>query len=452
MCGVIGAVGLNHEKNVRDGLAAMRHRGIRESVASYTGGTIGHVRLPIVGIEEENDQPLRRKNWIVGFVGELLDFKDHDPGATCDAPLAADVWAALGPAGFRGFDGFWSIVTYDTRSSQLHALTDYLAQKPLYYRADEHAIAVASEPDALAKLGPTTPDETYLAAVCKWGYCPQTGRTPYHQVKKMGPGEHLVMTAKGVVHSAVVDRLRPVAEGIQSLRWEIEKAVERRVLSSDVPVAALVSGGLDSAIIYTLAKKHGPVHAYHVENDELAACLRVLSLNDDVTVLDTSPDVSLDEALTFMQEPLDLGSLVPQTSLSKAIAAMGGERVCLTGDGADELFGGYRRAMLYDSQASDVWHELVGWHLPRLDRVMMRNRIEVRSPFLARRVAGIALNLPYPLRRDKKVLRDLFRDALPDGVADTPKRPLKTKAVAEDREAQSIELVRLFREKTWPKD
>jgi hypothetical protein len=89
----------------------------------------------------------------------------------------------------------------------------------------------------------------------------------------------------------------------------------------------------------------------------------------------------------------------------------------------------------------------VCWHLPRLDRVMMRNRIEVRSPFLARRVAGAALALPRDRRIDKGVLRDLFRGELPPGVADVPKRALRTRAVESDREFRSRTLVELFRER-----
>ena len=72
---------------------------------------------------------------------------------------------------------------------------------------------------------------------------------------------------------------------------------------------------------------------------------------------------------------------------------------------------------------------------------MMRNRVEVRSPFLSRRVAEMALALARPERTGKKVLRDLFRGDLPEGVADRPKRALRTATIEVNREANSTMLV-----------
>lgn len=438
-------VGRDAARLARVGLAAMEHRGIRSRVVDLDGAAVGHVRLPIVGVDDGHDQPVVRGPWTVGFVGEVLDFRERRPGAECDVDLVADTWADEGAPGFRGFDGFWSVVAHDSRDGSMHVLVDYLAQKPMYVRErlpwdGSDFTAVASEPDALVAMGPVELDRVYLSSAVKWGYCPETWRTPYSCVRRMLPGEHAVVQAGRPVELSTVDPLVPTRMEYDELRREIVAAVRRRVESSDVPVACLVSGGLDSAIVHTLARRFGDVRSYHVENGELEQCMRVAP---DAELL-RCDDTSLSRALGYMQEPVDLGSLVPQAALSDAVGRAGGERVCLTGDGADELFSGYGRAHRYDSQASDVWHELVGWHLPRLDRVMMRNRIEVRSPFLARRVAGAALMIPYSARMGKKVLRDLFRGDLPDGVADVLKRPLKTMSVEDDREARSRELVKMF--------
>lgn len=447
MCGVAAAIGPRAFDQTARMVRDMEYRGLRGRGGTQSGGrdlAIGHVRLPIVGVDRANDQPVRRGPWVIGFVGEVLNFRETNPDYESDVGLVADTWIRDGPEGFRGFDGFWSVVALDQRSNEVHCLVDYLSQKPLYIRYDRYARAVASEPDSLAQLGPVEFDPIYLASVAKWGYCPDTKRTPYLTVSRMTPGMHVVISGEGL-RAKVVDRLQPLSLGLADMKSEVEAAVRRRVLSSDVGASALVSGGLDSSIVYTLAKRYGDVKPYHVENGEWGACERVSPGARRVSL--GNPDD--EKCLDYMQEPIDLGSLRPQVALSDAIRAEGDDIVCLTGDGADEFFGGYGRSLRYDSQASDVWHELVAWHLPRLDRVMMRNRIEVRSPFLARRVAGAALALPWEERKDKIILRDLFRADLPPGVADTPKRALRTAEVEFDREARSRQLIDLFKARAF---
>lgn len=430
------------------------HRGTRGRMVESEAGTIYHARLPIVGLDASFDQPVCRvtgqEEWYIAFVGEVLDFKERDPRLACDLNVVTRAWVTRGAFGLTAHDGFWSVVALSSAKKNLHVSCDYLAQKPAYYRQDVRA--AASELDAIAALGPVTPDEVYFAAVVKWGYCPEVERTPYREVKHVLPGEHVILQADGQVRRRVTDPLEPIPCTPEELKAEVEAAVKRRVLSSDVPVACLLSGGLDSSIAYTLAKRHGNVRAYYATEgglgtdiDESLAVSAVLNGDKNYSVIPWT-NVDPAAALSTMQEPIDLGSLIPQVALSQAIS----ETVCLTGDGADEAFGGYGRAERYDSQASDLFHELPAWHLPRLDRVMMRHRIEVRSPFLARRVVQMAMGLPRRLRTDKIILRDLFRDDLPPTIAYRKKKPLRTSTVEVDREANSKRLVEAFRRSKWP--
>jgi asparagine synthetase B (glutamine-hydrolysing) len=384
---------------------------------------------------------------LIAFVGEILNFRELSPGAECDLSTVVEAWQD-GSSAFRKFDGFWCVAAVSQITGSVHLLVDYLSQKPGYYRSDEHVIGVASEPQALAAMGPTSPNLLYFSDVIKWGYCPDQTMTPWREIKRALPGEHVtLMRDTGKVGRKIVD---PLLEKHGDLKEEIELAVKRRVLSSDVPVAAMVSGGLDSAIAYTLAKRYGPIETYHVENKELPNALQVCDPIDHYLPIEGN-FVSLEKQIQYMQEPIDLGSLIPQILVSDAIGDRA--RVCLTGDGADELFGGYSRASKYDSQLSDVHRELVCWHLPRLDRVMMRNRIEVRSPFLARRVAEIALSLPWsPDRQDKMILRHLFAHDLPEGVARRHKRALRTREVEESRTQRSRELVEALMRREWGED
>ena len=111
----------------------------------------------------------------------------------------------------------------------------------------------------------------------------------------------------------------------------------------------------------------------------------------------------------------------------------------LTGDGADELFGGYRRAKEYDSQHSDVFCELPYYHLPKLDRTMMRSTVELRAPFLAPAVIKHGLNTPYEMRNgEKKVLKEIFKDIVPQEILNRDKLPLKTEAIRKEPMKQRI--------------
>merc|ERR1711991_1311828 len=122
----------------------------------------------------------------------------------------------------------------------------------------------------------------------------------------------------------------------------------------------------------------------------------------------------------------------PQIAMAEKLKELEFHNV-LTGDGADELFGGYRRAKEYDSQYSDVFCELPYYHLPKLDRTMMRSTIELRAPFLSPAVIVHALNLPWSERMgEKTVLKETFKNLVPKKILDRDKLPLKTDAIRKD--------------------
>lgn len=411
-------------------LRAMSHRGLRSGSTSLDDvSAIGHVRLPIIGTGEENDQPIRRGDWLISFVGEILNYQDLDANAASDAQVLANLWADGGVACLDRLEGFFSFVAVNARTGEVHVITDYLAKKPLYIHLP--TCSVASEVKALAHLGGAL-DPLFMSSTRKWGY--HFGeRTMLDTVRKIPPANHIVMRPEvGGYERRAWCALEP-RDWVETLAHDVRRAILSRLVA-DVPVAILGSGGLDSSIVLQIVMAHErgerEIPVFHVENGE-REYLDMLGLPDWMPVIEVKvEDADVREALYFMEGPTDLGSMLPQLALSSAIREARPEiRVVITGDGADEAFGGYRRSLEYDSQRSDVFEELVHYHVPRLDRLGMARQLEIRCPFMDRAVVEGALALPYRERMAKKWLRREFAHLLPDEIAWGAKRPLKSSQV-----------------------
>jgi asparagine synthase (glutamine-hydrolysing) len=219
------------------------------------------------------------------------------------------------------------------------------------------------------------------------------------------------------------------------LKSYIERAVVERWISSDRPVGLLVSGGLDSSIIYYVLRnwlgfdtiKRIPI--FHIENNE----------SEYLAYLDHNPEkiyrlkygTGID-VLYYAESPMDRGSLLPQYLLSKAIGRIG-IRVVLSGDGADELFCGYRRCQEKDTRNFDL-RELRIWHLPRLDKMMMANTIELRCPFLADNIIGHITRYTWREIANKVPLKEIAKDiGVPDEIINREKKPLKSPESASNK-------------------
>ncbi len=436
MCGLILAycppIG-----SVSKALDEMQYRGIpgRRGVSIRGGWVLGHVRLPIQDLSDASAQPVSEESYSFAYVGEIF----NRPGQP-DLVAARESFAAYGVKGFTAFDGFWAAAAaYDDGSAVV--FTDYLGQKPLYVW--EGRDVICSELEPMFEVYPRPPlDEIYLSNVIKFGY-DYSGRTPYQGIYQVAPGTVLKFFPRnwrGAKSSVYWDWTPWMDQPLlpSNLRALLTDSIRRRLLS-DLPVCLLFSGGLDSSIIYyTLKHVLGKdVQTFTVENGESEF------LPPGVSVLPPPRPEPL-VALHSMQAPLDLGSMVPQYQLGLAVKDAG-YNVAISGDGADELFGGYRRAQEYDSQASDVFCELPYYHFPRLDRQMMRHTVELRSPFLAPEVVGFALALPWAMRTSKQMLKMAFRKIVPSEILDRPKHPLKTAAVMTGGLSYRKELVNRFR-------
>lgn len=432
MCGLILAPSHFPDDDILAAMDRMGYRG-KDGLKGLTGSgpwKLGHVRLAIQDLSPAADQPFHRRSGVTAFVGEFFTH-EGDELEYVDHLLRSLARGNHMP--FHQADGFWAIANLDAGAASVY--TDHLGIKPLYYWP--HRGIVCSEIEPMFALKPAPPlDETYLSNCIKWGY-DYSGRTPYQGIIQIAPGTKLTLDPYGDASATTYWQWHYV-DSPPPLRDLVIKAIENRLIG-EREIALLLSGGLDSSIIYYVLKERGhKVQAFSVENGESEY------LPADVSIMEF-PSLLPEEAMRVLQAPLDLGSMVPQVQLARAVAAMG-FNVCLSGDGADEVFGGYRRAQDYDSQKSDIFCELPYYHLPRLDRAMMRSTIELRSPFLAPAVVAFGMRLPRQYRMAKEALKSAFTGIVPDEILRRPKHPLKTEAVREGGTTYRAELVQSFRQ------
>jgi len=427
MCGLVVFTKPSSSTQQDRALQAIRHRGYITTENTITHGpyTFCHTRLPIQGLATKFNQPMRINSESGVFAGEVFNL----PGEN-DAEAALTAVTTEGPEIAKTFDGFFAMAY--TRGDFMYAQTDHLGIKPLYYDLENGIIASELNAIRAATESNYKLDEQFFSTATKWGYDP-SGRTPLRNVRRIPPGTFLTFHRGKLIEAKKYWDIGTEAQFF-SLDIVLREAVERRVRMSDVPVATLCSGGLDSTIITLLAQEVKPdIQVFHIADDgpDSAAfdLLRHRFPTDSIHTVSLS-SVSLSDAIIAADIPVDLGSVQPQYALACALKSAG-VKVVLSGDGADELFGGYRRAKEYDSQHSDTFVELPHYHLPRLDAIMMNQTIELRSPFLAPKVVQCALALPYHSRTEKQALKMYFCDLVPRHIRDRDKHPLKTKDVIE---------------------
>jgi asparagine synthase (glutamine-hydrolysing) len=432
VCGIVAAFGRVDAAKCERMLDRVRHRGPDDTgVLALPTSWLGHQRLSIIDVMGGH-QPLTdadETTWIVGN-GEIYN---HER-LTADLPdgvlqTKSDTEAALhmvmieGPAAVARLNGRVAIAMVDDVGGGLVA-RDPVGVKPLYWVTDDETTLFASELRAF-----DAEDRSRVEAFppgCLW--------TP----------------AAGVVRyaDAIPVEVRPARRAqtdlwdnvvLDQVRDAVIAAVRRRMMS-DVGVGVFLSGGLDSAIVAAIAAQEVaptgellPTFAVGtVDSADLAAARKVAAHigSDHHEIVVTPADLSdaLDEAVTVIEhfDPRLVRSAVPNLLLAREAAKQ--VKVVLTGEGADELFAGYTHQHTAEFADPDALHgelvrsveQLHGLNLQRCDRTTMYYGLEAREPFLDSALVRTAMRLPPEWkqrtggRQEKAILREAFRDWLPD--------------------------------------
>jgi asparagine synthase (glutamine-hydrolysing) len=466
MCGILVAKRASEER-----ILSIAHRGIEHNVVYKDDLCLVHHRLPIQTVDGDSWSqpiPIGEDRWLL-FNGEIFNYGDYESDTAYLQSLFSSfqfggigMLQALYEPHVIAWDGFWAIVLVDTKKREVYAFTDPLGKKCLYTNDKGEVcseIKGLQEPGEMART-----DSSFFSGVIKFGYLP-TDQTPFLGIKKLEPNRFYQWSLDFPAKMEVSDpyyNFHFFDAGLESYddrcEWlfeKMEKSVENRLLSKNYPTSLLLSGGLDSSIIAGLLLKLGAdVNFYSISNGEDEEYVKACEYYWDVTSkrLDYSIDLDTEEGKRSLIEiyrkwnesPVDMGSVVPQYHLFDAIKKGSNTRIVISGDGADELFGGYRRINEYDSQQSDIFHELRYYHLPRLDKLSMAHTLELRSPFLNHDIVRFAINLPFNERKNKKILKDTFKGLVPDSVIERSKLALKNQKIVEDQIAYRKEVIKLF--------
>jgi asparagine synthase (glutamine-hydrolysing) len=468
MCGILIAHDPSEER-----IQSISHRGIEYSIHSDKSGlTLCHHRLPIqTAVGDSWKQPIEiGKNRYLLFNGEIFNYpSDYSSDTAYLADLfksfdfsSLEIFSALYEPYIRSWDGFWAICLVDMEKKEVICFTDPLGKKCLYYNEEGE---ICSEMKGLIEKT-TILDNSFIGGVRKWGYIPNES-TPFLGIKRIQPNYIYKWNFSAPDFKQKYGpyfAFKPTKFDFKSeddvLDWLWEKteaATKNRLLSLDYPISILLSGGLDSSIIGGLLLKLGAdVSWYTINNgpdDEyVRECenywgIKVNRLEYSMSTEDPDFNQKAQEIYyKWNESPIDMGSVVPQYLLFDAIKRGTDTRIVLSGDGADEIFGGYRRINEYDSQDSDIFHELTYYHLPRLDKMSMANTLELRNPFLNLEIIRFARQLPFELRKNKAILKKTFKGLVPDSVIERAKHPLKNEKIVKDPINYRIDAINYFKQ------
>lgn len=374
MCGVAGWLGSVEEaERVRTRMInALHHRGPdAHGIWSKPDVTLLHTRLSIIDLSPAGAQPIANEDgtvWAV-FNGEIynhrelrdsLENRGHVFRGRSDSEVLPHLYEEEGTAFVRKLRGMFALAIYDTRRRKLVLARDRFGIKPLFYAPGSHRLAFASEIKALLALPglDDRPDRQAIYDFAALLYIPAPA-TFYAGIRALQPGEVLEagLDAQEIswkVHS--YHRWTIAPDPSITLGYAVDKAEElindgvRRQLESDVPIGALLSGGIDSSLISASAQHAtGGIRTFNVRfpekaYDETWAALAVAKhIGSEHTTLDMDGIEGTWEYITGLLR--HAGQPFADTSLFAVHAVCQLMRryitVALSGDGGDEGFGGY---------------------------------------------------------------------------------------------------------------
>lgn len=376
MCGINGLINFsNSKKFVHSMNEAIKHRGpdaqeewCDENVA------LGHRRLSIIDLSPQANQPFIKDNLIIVYNGEVYNFLELREElikrgikfrTKSDTEVISELFRIYREESFDKLIGMFAFCIYDIKKKELFLVRDYFGIKPLYYTEIEKGkFAFSSELKALTKLPEIRKEINPKALISCINYLWIYGNESiFKNIKKVPPAHylHLQLNSGNFKIKKYWELKRESlslseAQIKERLKELLEKSIKRHLIA-DVPVGAFLSGGLDSSLISVIAKRfNSNLSTYTISidakdkkvermpDDNLYAreISNIFAINHTDIPVRASAIESLKDIVYILDEPIGDPAAINTYLISK-LAKDNGIKVLLSGMGADEIFGGYRR-------------------------------------------------------------------------------------------------------------
>jgi asparagine synthase (glutamine-hydrolysing) len=396
MCGLTGYVDFKNRSEpsmLSNMLETLDHRGPDDSGVEFFLNdniqiALGHKRLSVLDLSKNGHQPYKFKNLVMVYNGEIYNFREireelksfgYSFLSDSDTEVVIKAFHYWGAKAFNKFNGMFSIVVYDTQDETLILARDRAGVKPLYYYYKDDLFMFSSEIKAFHQHNSfdNKISNKSIALYLQHGYVPQPFSI-FTNVSKLENGHFLTLDIKTKEASvkqywSVYDFYQKTklnlskSEALQKLDELINASVKYRMIS-DVPIGCFLSGGYDSSLVAAIMQKnsHKKIKTFCIGFDDAnydeTQYARLISeyLGTEHTEYTCTSQDALDilpDLPDILDEPMSDTSIIPTLIVSRI--AKKKVTVSLSGDGGDELFGGYdsySRAIRLNSLIQNIPH------------------------------------------------------------------------------------------------
>jgi len=386
MCGILGVITRSYISRNECVLSIekLKHRGPDNNVLSKVkiikGCSVffGHTRLAIQDLSDMGQQPmyLDDSRYAIIFNGEVYNFneirkdlirKGINFSSNSDTEVVLRSYIEYGVECVQKFSGMFVFAILDSYLGTITIARDRFGKKPFYYYLDSNTFIFASELTALLEFkqvkNSISVDHIAIQQILVMGFISGT-RTIFSGIKKLEPASIAVLTIESLTFTTQINYwsllnhnsdFSDIDNYEEKINDQISQSVKERLIS-DSPVCMFLSGGVDSSIVYSQALQFSPelpaftisypdydadesIYAQKI-SDELGGHLTKVELDND------SFKRSFDELLNVIDEPIADAAMIPLNYLSEYVAK--DYKVALSGDGGDEIFGGYIKYLVQE--------------------------------------------------------------------------------------------------------